>query len=160
MTMFHEFYANVAKKTSSQVVFVRGKQVRYEARTINQLFCPHYTPIGLDELALLMELANMEEVSNEICRGGTRWNIVRSEHAHFPSKDLHQNMKVWHHFICGQLVPTLHTSEVTKKRVLLLYGIRKGLKINITRWVNSNIRHLWRYPPPYTVDRVDSVPGH
>ena len=91
-----------------------------------------------------MESANMEEVSNEICRRGTRWSIIRDKHAYFPSKDLYQNMKVWHHFICGQLVCTLHILEVTKERTLLLYGIKKGLKINIRHWVNSNIRHTIR----------------
>ena len=76
---------------------------------------------------------------------GYRWNILRNEHTHFPSKDLHQNMKVWHHFIYGRLVPTIHTSKVTKGRVLLLYGIKKGLKINIGCWIHSNIRHTIRH---------------
>ena len=115
--------------------------MRYDAGTVNQLFHLQYTPISPDELDLLMESANMEAVSNEICRRGTRWNIVRNEHADFPSKGLHQNMKVWHDFICGRLVPTLHTSEVTKKRALPLYGIKKGLKINVGRCNISNIRH-------------------
>ena len=83
----------------------------------------------------------MEEVSNEICGRGTRWNIVRNEHAHFLSKDFHQDMKVWHHFICGRVVPTLYTSEVTKERASLLYRIKKGMKINVGRWINSNICH-------------------
>ena len=62
--------------------------MRYDAATINQLFRLQYTPIGPDELDVLIESANMEEVSNEICGGGTRWNIARNKHSHFPSKDL------------------------------------------------------------------------
>ena len=50
--------------------------------------------------------------------GVTKCNIVRGEHAHFPSKDLHQNMKVLHHFIYGRLVLTLHTMEVIKERAM------------------------------------------
>ena len=92
-----------------------------------------------------MNSTNMEEVSNAIYKsGGTRWTIVRDEHAHFPCKDLKQNMKVWHHFICGRLVPTMYTLEVTKERPMLLYGIQKGLKINVGKWINSNIGHTVR----------------
>ena len=105
MTVVREFYANAVESTSSHTMFVRGKQVRYDAETINQLFRLTYTPVGLDELDLLMDSTNMEEVSNEICRGSTRWNVVRNEHAYFPSKDLHQNMKVWHHLYVADLFP-------------------------------------------------------
>ena len=70
---------------------------------------------------------------------------MRDEHAHFPSNDLQQNMKVWHHFICGRLMPTMHTSKVTKERAMLLYRIQMGLKINVGGWINSNIRHTVRH---------------
>ena len=70
-------------------MFVRGKHVRYDVGTINQLFHLPYNPSGPDELDYLMDSANMEEVNNEIYKKrGTRWTIVRDEHAHFPSKDL------------------------------------------------------------------------
>ena len=94
MTMVHELYTNETENTSTSVVFVRKKQVCYDASSINQLLCLQYTPHGPDELDLLAELANMEEISTEICGGATKWNIVRGEHSHFPSKDLHKNMKV------------------------------------------------------------------
>ena len=38
-------------------------------------------------------------------------------------------------------MPTMYTSEVTKERAFFLYGIQKGLKINVGRWINSNICH-------------------
>ena len=89
MTVVREFFVNAAESTSSYMVFVRGKQVRYEVGTINQLFHLPYSPSGHDELDYLMNSANMEDVSNEICKsGGPRWTIVRDEHTHFPSKDL------------------------------------------------------------------------
>ena len=118
-----------------------------------------------DELDALVESANMEEISNEICGEGTKWNIVRREHAHFPSKDLHQNMKVWHHFICSRLVPTLDTSEVMKDRALLLYGIKKGpgdqcLGLDPFQHSPYHPIRLWRYPTSYTADRVDRIPWH
>ena len=70
-------------------MFVRGKQVRYVAGTINQLFRLSYNPSGPNKVDYLMNSTNMEEVNNAICKSwGTRWTIVRDEHAHFPSKDL------------------------------------------------------------------------
>ena len=50
-------------------------------------------------------------------------------------------MKVWHHFICARLTPTMHLLKVTKERAVLLYGIQMGLKINVGRWIQSNISH-------------------
>ena len=41
-------------------------------------------------------------------------------------------------------MPTMLTSEVTKKRAMLLYWIQMGLKINVGKWINSNIRHTVR----------------
>ena len=37
MIVVYEFYTNAAENTSTQVVFVREKQVQYDAGTINQL---------------------------------------------------------------------------------------------------------------------------
>lgn len=37
------------------------------------------------------------------------------------SKDLSLYEKIWYAFLCTKLFPSLHTSEVTKEKVLLLY---------------------------------------
>ena len=89
MIVVCEFFANAVESTSGYTMFVRGKQVRYDAGTINQLFRLPYNPSSPDELDYLMNPANMEEVNNKIYKmGGTRWTIVKDEHAYFPSKDL------------------------------------------------------------------------
>ena len=77
MIVVHEFFANATESTSNYRVFVRGKQVKYDTRTINQLFRLPYNPSGLDKLDYLIDSANMEEVSIEISKGGTRWTIVK-----------------------------------------------------------------------------------
>ena len=51
-------------------------------------------------------------------------------------------MKIWHHFICARLMPTTHLTEVTKEWTLTLYGIKKGLSINVGHWISGNIRHV------------------
>ena len=55
MTVVYKLYASIAKNTSTTVVFVRGKQVRYDASTINQLLHLQYTPYKPDELDMLLE---------------------------------------------------------------------------------------------------------
>ena len=50
---------------------------------------------------------------------------------YFFTKELWSDMKIWHHFICAQLVATAHLTKVTRKWALLLYSIKKGLSINI-----------------------------
>ena len=72
-------------------------------------------------------------------------------------------MKVWHHFICARLMPNMHLSEVTKERVVLLYGIQMGLK-NGGWWVQSNISHSIRQgsggiPHPILLTKLIVVHG-
>ena len=38
-------------------------------------------------------------------------------------------------------MPTAHLTEVTRERALFLYGINKGLTINVGHWISANIRH-------------------
>ena len=136
--------------------------MRYDGGTINQLLHLQYTPYRPDEIDMLAELANMEDIITEICGGGTKWNIVRGDRTHFPSKDLHQNIKVWHYFINGRLILTLNTSEVTKERALLLYGIKKGLEdqcwgLDRCKHSTCHLTRLQRHPTPYAADRTDCI---
>ena len=72
MTLVHEFYENATKNISTPIVFVRGKHVCYDAGTINQLLHLQYTLHGPDELDVLVESANMEEISIAICARVTK----------------------------------------------------------------------------------------
>ena len=106
----------------------------------------------------------MTEVTRVICQSRrTQWTTVKDAHAHFPSKDLYQHMKVWHHFIYARLMPTMHLSEVTKERVVLLYGILMGKKINVGRWVQLNISHAIRQgsgSTPYPILLTELIAAH
>ena len=139
--VIREFFANAPNDPTIRKVFVRGKEVKYDATTINNLLRLHYNPMGPDDVDLLLnDNDNLPVFTHAIClSSGTRWNMVREGPAHFPSKDLHPHMKVWHHFICARLVPTKHLSEVTKERAALLYAIMTGKKINVGRWIQQNI---------------------
>ena len=145
MMVVREFFANASEGTSSHTMFVKGKQVKYDAATINHLIRLQYNPTDPDEVEYLLNDANMAEVARVICQcKGTKWTIVRDERAHIPFEDLQQHMKVWHHFICARLTPTMNLLEVTKEWAVLLYGIQKRLKINVGRCIQPNISHTIR----------------
>ena len=90
-----KFFANAPEGPTGHKVFVRGKEVKYDSTTINNLFRLQYNPIGPDDVdTLLNNDANIAMITHAICQRGTHWTIVREAHAHFPSKDLHPHMKV------------------------------------------------------------------
>ena len=68
MKVVREFFANASEGTSGHMVFVRGKQVKYDTTTINQLLHLPYKPNGPNKVEYLMNTANMEEVSRAICK--------------------------------------------------------------------------------------------
>ena len=57
MTVVHEFFANAPEGNPGYTVFFRGKQVKYDAATINQLLRLPYNPSGLDEVEYRMNKA-------------------------------------------------------------------------------------------------------
>ena len=141
MTVVREFFANAQESPTAHKAFVRGKEVKYDSATINSLFRFDYNPTGPDDVDLLLNNeAHIPMITEAICiNGRTTWTMARETHAHFPSKDLHPQLRVWHHFICARLVPTKHLSEVTKERAALLYAILTGQRINVGRWIQHNL---------------------
>ena len=54
MTVVREFFANAPEGLSNYKVFVRGKEVKYDTTTINNLLSFQYNPTGLDEVEYLL----------------------------------------------------------------------------------------------------------
>ena len=64
MTVVCEFFTNTPEGPIGQKVFVRGKEVKYDSATINNLFRLQYNPVGPDEVDILLNnKANMTEVT-------------------------------------------------------------------------------------------------
>ena len=70
MMVAHEFFATAPEGTSGHTVFVRGKQVKYDAASISHLLHLPYNPSGPDEVQYLLNDTNMDEVSRFICKSG------------------------------------------------------------------------------------------
>ena len=71
MTVVREFFANAPEGPSNYKVLVRGKEVKYDTTTINNLLRLQYNPTNPDEVEyLLNDNANMAELTGSFARVG------------------------------------------------------------------------------------------
>ena len=102
--VIHEFYANAFESPIS-VSTVLERQVKYGAVTINALLKIQNAPHGLDQVAQLDSIMDLDDVSQALCDKVVNWTMVRGTQTAFFTKKLRFDMKIWHHFICAQFVP-------------------------------------------------------
>lgn len=51
----------------------------------------------------------------------------------FPRKGLVDTMRPWYAFVCANLQPIAHLSDVSRERVILLYVLATGAFIDVGR---------------------------
>ena len=69
MMVVREFFTNTPEGPIGHKVFVRGKEVKYDSATINNLLRLQYNPVGPDEVEILLnDDANMTEVTRVMCQ--------------------------------------------------------------------------------------------
>ena len=137
-----EFYANAEDKAPF-TAFVRGRTVPFSADAINafyQLRVPHQC-----QYAYMRDFdPDYEEVIQTMTKPGTTWIKGRKGGTVFHSKDLSRYGKIWYAFLCAKLLPSTHTSDVTKEKALLLFAIVQDLLIDIGAIINFSIRRCLR----------------
>ncbi|XWS44637.1 hypothetical protein CRYUN_Cryun15aG0065300 [Craigia yunnanensis] len=141
VSVVREFYANSIKHHDYRV-FVRGKQVSFDRTTINQYFgVPN---INNDEYFTAIDDCNFDwdKVVRHLCPKGTQWkrNHERLSKG-FVHSQLHQDSKIWHHFITASLKPTTHLSDVSKDRAGLIWAIMTGKSIDIRFVIQQSIEN-------------------
>ena len=63
-----EFFVNAPENPTAHKVFVRGKEVKYNNTTINNLFRLQYNSVGPDDVDLLLNNeANIPVITHAIC---------------------------------------------------------------------------------------------
>ncbi|PIN11694.1 hypothetical protein CDL12_15703 [Handroanthus impetiginosus] len=87
---------------------VRGKNINFSARTINSLFgTPSIDTPG-------------------------EWTLSRlNEPIHFPRTTLTFAADNWLRFVSARLLPSSHTSEVTRERAVMIYAILTDVPFDI-----------------------------
>ena len=139
VSVVREFYAN-ANAEGEAVAQVRGRLVAFGSQAINDLFAaPNYE--GKDYLEPGLRSYDLEDIIRRLCRPGTTWkkNDYTGEKTSFPSSALSRYGKAWFSFICANMIPTRHLSDVTKDRAILLFAIVTGLNVDIGVLIHESI---------------------
>ena len=105
MTVIHEFYAFAFESPRTTV---RERKVRYDAGTINAFFKIQNAPHDPNLVVMLNDTVDLDEVTQVLCDKVVPCTMVRGAWTAFPTRELRSNMKIWHHFICAQLMPIVH----------------------------------------------------
>ncbi|PIN03560.1 hypothetical protein CDL12_23916 [Handroanthus impetiginosus] len=120
---------------------VRGKNVNFSARAINSLFgTPAInTPGELQEF--LEDHPPLETICELICWDDPQWTLSRlNEPIHFSCTKLIVVADNWLQFIFARLLPTKHTSEVTRERAVMIFAIVTDVPFDIGRFLHKSIR--------------------
>ncbi|PIN07966.1 hypothetical protein CDL12_19463 [Handroanthus impetiginosus] len=112
---------------------VRGKNVNFSARTINLLFgIPSInTPGEVQEF--LEDHPPLDTICDLICRENPQWMLSHlNEPIHFPRTTLTFAADNWLRFVSARLLPSSHTSEMTKGTRFLHRSILKSAMGGLT----------------------------
>ncbi|KAH0754743.1 hypothetical protein KY290_025013 [Solanum tuberosum] len=81
-----------------------------------------------------------------------RWDRVRDTGRHLNLHYGHFNLEahIWLKIVCSTLLPCKHTTDVTRERVVLIYGLMKGLPVNVGDILKQNMLKFrtnkrWRF---------------
>lgn len=132
ISLVREFYANAVSIEADYVVQVRGKAVAYDRKTINNYYqLPNYE--YEDYLRNGLGAHDLNIVIAQLYKPGTTWKLRNGtdEKTSFSYTELSCYKKAWYSFICSNLMPTRHISDVTKEKAVLLFAIVTKLKIDI-----------------------------
>ncbi|PIN17865.1 hypothetical protein CDL12_09466 [Handroanthus impetiginosus] len=123
---------------------VRGKNINFSARTINSLFgTPSIDTPGENPQWMLSHL---------------------NEPIHFPRTTLTFAADNWLRSVSARLLPSSHTFEVTRERVVMIYAILTDVPFDISRFLHRSIlKSLERQPgdellQPDSMIRADHRP--
>lgn len=139
VSLVREFYANLKVRHQDFKVRVRGKMVSFNKETINTVYSmPNYEA---DEYRELMAgTVNYFEIMQRICVPGASWKLnLNGDVVNFESKYLQRDAYDWFAFITSRIMPSNHTSQVTKERAALVYCIFNGDSVDVGQLVQSSI---------------------
>ncbi|KAG5615804.1 hypothetical protein H5410_015628, partial [Solanum commersonii] len=122
-------FVNEITETKYKILPVRGKNVKFSARILNELLgTPNSDP---DEFNSLKDKPPYGDIRHTLC-----------------GVDL--TIRVWLKIVCSVLLPTKHLTEVTRDRVVLVYMPMTGMPINVGAILRQNMMKFrnnlrWRF---------------
>ncbi|GMN32868.1 hypothetical protein TIFTF001_041800 [Ficus carica] len=88
--------------------------------------------LGLDE-------DQLSEIVEAICVQWTEWTKSAHGSISLSRRSLKPGPMIWNHFLKSRLMPSTHDHTVNKDRVILLFAIVEGRKINVGDVINEQI---------------------
>ncbi|PIM97147.1 hypothetical protein CDL12_30385 [Handroanthus impetiginosus] len=109
---------------------VRDKNINFSARNINSLF-------GTPSIDTLGEV---QEFLEDHPHWTPYWTLSRlNEPIHFPRTTLTFAADNWLRFVSARLLPSSHTSKVTRERAVMIYAILTDVPFDIGRFLHKSI---------------------
>ncbi|PIM99547.1 hypothetical protein CDL12_27957 [Handroanthus impetiginosus] len=119
---------------------VRGKNINFFARNINSLFGTPSIDTPGEVQEFLQDHPPLDTICELICRDNPQWTLSRlNEPIHFPRTTLTFAADNWLRFVSARLLPSSHTSEVTRECAVMIYAILTDVPFDIGRFLHKSI---------------------
>ncbi|PIN11733.1 hypothetical protein CDL12_15663 [Handroanthus impetiginosus] len=119
---------------------VKGKNINFFARTVNSLFGTPSIDTPGEVQEFLEDHPPLDTICGLICRENPQWTLSRlNEPIHFPRTSLTFAADNWLRFVFARLLPSSHTSEVTRERAVMIYAILTDVPFDIGRFLHRSI---------------------
>lgn len=124
LNIVQEFYAN-AKVDKNNYTVMRGMSMDYTPRAIHTLIGQRPKPRGVEDWATkTREDVDLDAIVAELSIPGTVWKCRpgTTEQRTFPASSLTRFARAWFIFICSNILPSSHVTDVTVERAILLWA--------------------------------------
>ncbi|PIN19977.1 hypothetical protein CDL12_07343 [Handroanthus impetiginosus] len=119
---------------------VRGTNINFSARNINSLFGTPSIDTPGEVQEFLEDHPPLDTICELICRDKPQWTLSRlNEPIHFPRTTLTFAADNWLRFVSARLLPSSHTSEVTRERAVMIYAILTDVPFDIGHFLHKSI---------------------
>lgn len=138
-----EFYCNAycpQKDKQKEKSFVRGKQIPFDADTINSLLKSKLLRTK-DQWPTFKQNVNTVSLLRELCKDETEWILDSTgKPKKFPSSSLVPLPKIWAAYIGTNLVPCSNVSDIKVEKAALISAIMTGKVIDVGKIIQTQIQ--------------------
>lgn len=123
------------------MVRVRGRLVAFDIQTIIALYCiPSLEMDGYR--AFMQEPVNYMKILNTLCHRGATWKTnMKGELVNFKATFLKNDPLAWFLLVAARIIPSSHSSDVTKDRDTLAYCIMTERTVYIGKIIQASVLH-------------------
>ncbi|PIN19258.1 hypothetical protein CDL12_08056 [Handroanthus impetiginosus] len=119
---------------------VRGKNINFSTKTINSLLGTPSIDTPGEVQEFLENHPLLDTMCELICRDNPQWMLSRlNEPIHFLRTKLTFAVDNWLRFVSARLLPSSHTSEVTRERAVMIFTILTDIPFDIGRFLHRSI---------------------